>query len=45
MNPKKETQKVYKAPAIVFEGTITTRAGTLPGTGNGGNSLDVTGTD
>lgn len=31
MNPQKKDQVVYKAPAIVFESTITTRAGSVPG--------------
>ena len=30
MNPQQKDQVVYQAPAIVFESTITTRAGSIP---------------
>ncbi len=45
MNPKKDIQKAYKAPAIIFEGTITTRAGSIVQPGGRDESFDVVGND
>lgn len=34
-----DNQRTYEVPAIIYEGTITTRAGSPTG-GDGGNGLD-----
>lgn len=45
MNPQNQDTVVYVAPAIVFESTITTRAGSVPGGGRSDAALDLFGTD
>ncbi len=45
MNPKEDMNTDYKAPAIIFEATITTRAGSIVEPGGREDGFDVLGND